>query len=133
MVIVALCFWNKQLCLIQILNNKNTLIVQSILQNMLQGIATIPSSPSSMPNLLLWSGLYAIISTCDPMQNQGQIRIFYKSGQTCLTPTKRDLVDPDNTDYPTWFQPWCTYTWDNKSVLLHYHNHTYNWIDLYKV
>ena len=40
MVIVALtiCFWSVQLCVIQVLNDRNTLIVQSILQNMVKKI-----------------------------------------------------------------------------------------------
>ena len=42
---------------IQVLNDQNTLIVKSILQNMV-----IPSSPSSMLNLLLWLGTDTIIN-----------------------------------------------------------------------
>ena len=38
MVIAALCFWDTQLCLIQVLNDWNTLIVQSILLNMVKKI-----------------------------------------------------------------------------------------------
>ena len=34
-----------------------------------------------------------IINACDPMQNPGQTRIFYKAGQTRA---KRDPVDPDD-------------------------------------
>ena len=37
------------------------------------------------------------------MQNSGQTPIFYTSGQTCLTWTKRDLVEMDDL---TQFQPW---------------------------
>ena len=40
------------------------------------------------------------------MKNAGQTQIFYKSGQIHLTHAKRDLVDPDNPDDPTQFQPW---------------------------
>ena len=32
--------------------------------------------------------------------------LLYKPGQTHLTRTKRDLVDLDNPDNPTRFQPW---------------------------
>ena len=39
-------------------------------------------------NLLLWSGLDAIINAHDLMQNPGQTRIFYKLSQTHLTQTK---------------------------------------------
>ena len=62
----------------------------------------LPSSPSSTLNSLLWSGPDAIINTHDPMQNPNQTRIFYKPGQTRLTRTKCDPVDPDD---PTRFQP----------------------------
>ena len=41
------------------------------------------------------------------MQDPGQIRIFYKLGQTHLTQTKREPVDLDNPDDPTRYQPWC--------------------------
>ena len=41
-----------------------------------------------------------IINACDPIQNRGQTRIFYKAGQTRLTRAKRY---PDD---PTRFQPW---------------------------
>ena len=47
-------------------------------------------------NSLLWSGKDAIINARDPTHNPGQTRVFYKPGQTRLTRTKRDLVDPDN-------------------------------------
>ena len=40
------------------------------------------------------------------MQNLGQIQIFYKVGQTRMTQTKRDPIDPDNQDDLTRFQPW---------------------------
>ena len=43
-----------------------------------------------------------IINACDPMQNPGQTRVFYKAGQTWLTQAKRDPVDLDD---PTRFQP----------------------------
>ena len=59
---------------------------------------TLPSSPSSMLNSLLWSGTDTIINACDPIENPGQTQIFYKLGQTHLTRTKRDPVDPDNLD-----------------------------------
>ena len=59
-----------------------------------------------MLNSLLWLGAKAIINAGDPMQNPGQTWIFYKPGQTHLTRTKRDLVDLDNPDDPTRFQPW---------------------------
>ena len=52
-----------------------------------------------MLNSLLWLGTDAIINACDPMQNQGQNWILYKSDHTHLTQTKHD---PDD---PTWFQP----------------------------
>ena len=39
------------------------------------------------------------------MQNLDQTWIFYKVGPTHLTRTKHDLVDPDNSDDPIWFQP----------------------------
>ena len=39
------------------------------------------------------------------MQNPGQIRVFYKAGQTQLTQTKHDLGDPDDL---TQFQPQIT-------------------------
>ena len=104
MVIVALCFSGRQLYLIQVLNDQNTLIVQSILQNMVKKKGdTIPSSLSSTPNSLLWLGPDTIINASDPMQNLGQTQIFYKPGQTHLTQTTRD---PDNQDDPTRFQPW---------------------------
>ena len=51
-------------------------------------------------------GNRAIINTRDPMQNPGQTRIFYKPGQTHLTRTKRDPVDPA---HPSQFQPWFVY------------------------
>ena len=41
----------------------------------------------------------------DSMQNPGQNWIFYKPDQTCLTQAKCDLVDSDNPDDPTQFQP----------------------------
>ena len=65
----------------------------------------LPSSLSStLNNSLLWSATEAIINARDPIQNPDQTRIFsYKPGQTRLTRTKRDLVDPDD---PTQFQPW---------------------------
>ena len=47
-----------------------------------------------------------IINACDPMQNPGQTRIFYKVGQTRLTRAKRDPVDPDDLSR---FQPWYIY------------------------
>ena len=47
-----------------------------------------------------------IINACDPMQNPGQTQIFYKAGQTRLIPAKRNLVDLDNPDDPTWLQHW---------------------------
>ena len=56
-------------------------------------------------NLLPWSGTDTIINACDLMQDTGQTRIFYKPGQTRLTWTKCDPVDPDNADDPTQFQP----------------------------
>ena len=62
----------------------------------------LPLSPSSTLNSLLWSGPDAIINARDPMQNPGQIRIIYKPGQTRLTRTKCDPVDPDDL---TRFQP----------------------------
>ena len=37
----------------------------------------------------------------NPMQNPGQTRIFYKTGQTKLTHEKRD---PDDQDDPTHLQ-----------------------------
>ena len=80
MVIVALCFWSVRLYVIQVLNNRKS-------------GSTLPSSPSSMLNSLLWSETDAIINARDPMQNPGQTRIFYKPGQTHLTQMKRDLVD----------------------------------------
>ena len=43
-----------------------------------------------------------IINACDPMQNLGQTRIFYKAGQTWA---KRDPVDPGDPDDPTRLQP----------------------------
>ena len=64
---------------------------------------TIPSSLSSTPNLLLWSGPDTIINAHDPVQNLGQTRIFYKLGQTHLTQTTRDPVDLDNWDDPARF------------------------------
>ena len=42
----------------------------------------------------------------DSIQNPGQTRIFYKPGQTHLTRTKHDPVDPDNSDDLIPFQPW---------------------------
>ena len=66
---------------------------------------TLPSSSSNTLNSLLWSGTDAIINARDLMQNPGQTRIFYKPGQTRLTRTKRDPVDPDNPVDPTRFQP----------------------------
>ena len=62
-----------------------------------------PLSSSSTLISLLWLGADAIIKTRDPMQNPNQTQIFYKSGQTRLTQTKRDAVDPDDL---TWLQPW---------------------------
>ena len=41
------------------------------------------------------------------MQNLGQTQIFYKPGQTHLTRTKCDLVNSDNLDDLTQFQPCC--------------------------
>ena len=58
---------------------------------------------SSMYTCVLRSGPYVIINACDTMQNLGQTQIFYKLGQSCLTQTKCDLVDPDKL---AWFQPW---------------------------
>ena len=52
---------------------------------------------------IILSGLYAIITAHDSMQNPGQTQIFYKTGQTCLTWTKHDLVGLDDH---THFQPW---------------------------
>ena len=43
-------------------------------------------------------------STRDSMQNQCQTQIFYKLGQTHLTRTKCNLVDPDDLDDLSWFQ-----------------------------
>ena len=40
------------------------------------------------------------------MKNPGQTRIFYRPGQTYLTRTKHDPVDPDNSHDPIRFQPW---------------------------
>ena len=59
----------------------------------------IPSSLSNMFNSLLWSGTDAIINACDPTQNPGQTWIFYKPGQSHLTQTKRDPVDPGDHRY----------------------------------
>ena len=58
------------------------------------------SSPSGTLNS---SPPNAINIACDPMQNPGQNRIFYKVGQTQMTRQKRD---PNDSDDPTWFQPW---------------------------
>ena len=60
-----------------------------------------------MLNSLLWLGTDSIINARDPIQKPGQTQIFYKPGQTRLTWTKCDPVDPDNPDDPTRFQPWC--------------------------
>ena len=38
MAIVALCFWSVQPCIIQVLNDQNTLILQSIVQSMVEKI-----------------------------------------------------------------------------------------------
>ena len=57
---------------------------------------TLPLSLSNMLNLLLWSGPHAIINTHHPMQNLGQIWIFYKLGQTCLTQAKHDPDHPND-------------------------------------
>ena len=67
-----------------------------------KSVDTLPSSPSSMLNSLLWSETDAIISARDPMQNPGQTRICYNPGQTHLT---RLTIDPNNPDDPTRFQP----------------------------
>ena len=67
--------------------------------------------PSCMLNSLIWLGTDVIINARDPTQNPDQTRIFYKPGQTCLTQTKRDLVDPDNLDDLTRFQPWSVQHW----------------------
>ena len=104
MVIVALCFWSVQLCDIQ--DDQNTLIKQSILQNMVTE-NTLPSSPSSTLKSLLWSGREVMINARDPMQNPGQTWIFHELGQTHLTRTKHDPVDLDNPDDLTQFQSWC--------------------------
>ena len=42
------------------------------------------------------------------MKNLGQTWIFYKLGQTHITQTKRDSVDLDDLDDPSWFQPCST-------------------------
>ena len=46
---------------------------------------TLLSSSSSMLNSLLLSGTDSIINAHDPMQNPGQIYIFYEPGQTHFT------------------------------------------------
>ena len=51
---------------------------------------------------IILSGLDTIITARDSMQNPGHTGIFYKPGQTRLTRTKHDSVDPDD---PTQFQP----------------------------
>ena len=96
-----------QLCIIQVLNDQNTLIVHSILQNMVKIIRdTLLSSSSSTLNSLLLLGTESIINAHDPMQNADQIRIFIEPGQTHLTKIKHDPVDLDNLVDLTWFQPW---------------------------
>ena len=101
-------FWGVQLRVIQVLNDQNTLIVQSILQNTVKKIKghALLSSLWSTLNSLLWSGTGAIMKVRDPMQNPGQSRIFCKPGQTNLTRTKRDQItrssfNPDIN--PSWF------------------------------
>ena len=54
---------------------------------------------SSTLKSLLWSEPVTIFNAHNSMQNQNQTQIFYKSGQTRLTWTKRDLENP------TKFQP----------------------------
>ena len=39
------------------------------------------------------------------MQNLDQTQIFFQLGQTQLTQTKHYLVDEDNLNDLTWFQP----------------------------
>ena len=56
----------------------------------------LPSSLSSMLNLLHWSGPKAIINTYDPMHNPVQSDKFYIPGQTHLTWINCDSDDPDN-------------------------------------
>ena len=81
-------------------NDQNTLIVQSISSISWRKSGDtfpFPSSLSSILILLFWSGQDVIINARDPIQNPGQ---------THLTGTKCDPVDPDN---PTQFQPCCMY------------------------
>ena len=46
-------------------------------------------------SFIISSGLDAIITARDSMQNPGHTGIFYKPGQTCLTQIKHNSVDPD--------------------------------------
>ena len=63
----------------------------------------LSSLPCTLNSLL--SGLDAIITAHDFMQNPSQNRIFYEPGQICLTQTKCYSVDTDNPYDPTQFQP----------------------------
>ena len=65
--IIAALFFGVCNCIIQVLNDQNTLIVQSILQNMMKirGYILLPSS--SMLNSILWSGPDFIINAHDPI------------------------------------------------------------------
>ena len=77
-----------------------------MLQSMVVKIrGTLSSSLLSTLNSLLWLGTDAIINTRDSMQNPGQTWIFYKLGETHLTRTKCDPVDPDNPNNLARFQP----------------------------
>ena len=77
-----------------------------MLQSMIEKIrGTLSSSLLNTLNSLLWSGTDAIINARDSMQNSGQTWIFYKPGETHLTRTKCDPVDPDNPNDLARFQP----------------------------
>ena len=72
----------------QVLNDQNTLIVQSVLT--LSLLSTLNPSLYSVPGI--------IFNTHYPMQNPGQTQVFYKAGQTQLTWTKHDPGDPGDPD-----------------------------------
>ena len=88
--IAALHFIGMWLYIIRSLNDQNTLIIQSTHQN---NYLEEHKEIHFHHHCQVWSGQDAIINACDPMQNLGQTRIFYKLGQICFTLTKCDPVD----------------------------------------
>ena len=127
LVIAALCFWDKQLCIIQATNDENTLTVQSIFQMPWEESRDmLLSSSLSTLNSLLWSGPDTNINTCDPVQNLGQGWIFYKLGQIHLIQKKMiQMTWPGfNPDMHT-----CTLVLTNTHAHLcsqtHIHTHAY--------